>query len=78
VQQIAALATDVVGIMPLLRNHSEEAGQSTANMGIVGVTIACLVWSMALLSGVDLKPGLTTLYQATEPLRQMLQDFIER
>jgi len=64
--------------MPLQQDHRSETGQSSANMGIIGVTIACLIWAMALLSGVDLKPGLTALYQATEPMRQMLQDLIAR
>jgi hypothetical protein len=63
-----------VRLMRLLRS---EGGQSSANMALVGVTIACLVWSMMLLTGVDLKPGLTTLYQATEPLRQQVHDLID-
>ena len=45
----------------------------SANMGIVAATVVCLVWAMALLSGVDLKPGLTMLYNAPEPLRQQVQ-----
>jgi hypothetical protein len=51
-----------------------QAGQGTANMAFVGATIACLIWAMALLSGVDLKPGLSTVYQATEPLRQRAEE----
>ena len=60
-------------MLPFLR---EQTGQSTANLGIVGATIVCLIWAMALLSGVDLQPGLSTLYHATEPVRQQIADFI--
>jgi hypothetical protein len=63
--------------MPLLRWILSETGQGTANMGIVAATIACLIWSMMLLSGVDLRPGLSALVQAAEPLKDQIQQLIE-
>jgi hypothetical protein len=63
--------------MPLLRWLSNQHGQGTANMGIVAATIACLIWSMLLLTGVDLRPGLQTLAHAVEPLKQQIQQLIE-
>jgi hypothetical protein len=68
-QQIGVQRSDAVGRMPLLRWLRCQAGQGTVNMGFVAVTMLCLVWSMALLSGIDLKPGLSSLVHATDPLR---------
>jgi hypothetical protein len=63
--------------MRLLRWLHCQSGQGTINLGLIGATFACLIWSMALLSGIDMKPGLSALYQVTEPVRQQLDPLIE-